>query len=73
MPNLPRLPEELELFGQYLQTMPAHALVAALAPGVNVRSLLLCSLADRGLNDQGVWVGFPTAATLLATAAPVLS
>ena len=55
---------------EYLQTMPTAVLAAARRGEIDLHALAAQTLADRGLDHDGRWVGFQRA-RLLATLHPV--
>jgi len=43
---------------EYLQTIPTDILAAAARGEINLNQLAQDTLANRGLNSNGAWVGF---------------
>ena len=50
----------------HLQTIPDAALAAAVRGEVDALALIRRELAQRGLDHNGKWIGFPAAAALHA-------
>ena len=59
-----------QVIADHLQCIPGRVLAAAVRDKVDVMQLLRDELANRGLDHQGHWVGFPEAARLAAAASP---
>lgn len=46
---------------EYLQTLPTDLLRTLACGEINAREVAAKLMADRGLNQEGKWVGFPAA------------
>lgn len=52
---------------EYLQTMPDTIIAAVVRGEIDLNQLAAQTLANRGLNLDGQWVGFPAAKLLQAS------
>lgn len=55
---------------EFLQPIPTAVLVAAASGGIDLNRLARQTLAGRGLNQAGEWVGFAAAAALVSQPKP---